>query len=313
MKPHSRWLTAAVLLLAFSSAGCLFRSRTVESNIIPVPLQTASRQQLVERLNSEANSIRTMNASVDIKTTVGGAKKGKITEYSEISGFILAEKPALLRMIGLLPIVRNRAFDMVSNGNGFELWIPPKNKFIIGPNDVIKPSANPLENLRPQIILDALLFQPVQPDEIAVVEARTQTVIDEVSKKHLQQPNYILDIVRQDAVSGEWYLSRKVYFNRTDLLPYRQLIFSKSGVVVTDAQYGGFKDFGGIRFPTHIVIQRPQEEYMIGLRIIKLTLNQPLKPEQFVLPQPPGAQVVRLDGSRPAAASNSAGRTVGEE
>ena len=91
------------------------------------------------------------------------------------------------------------------------------------------------------------------------------------------------------------------------------MIFGKSGVVVTDAQYGGFKDFGGIRFPTHIVIQRPQEEYMIGLRIIKLTLNQPLKPEQFVLPQPPGAQVVRLDGSRPAAASNSAGRTVGEE
>ena len=181
MKPHSRWLTAAVLLLAFSSAGCLFRSRTVESNIIPVPLQTASRQQLVERLNSEANSIRTMNASVDIKTTVGGAKKGKITEYSEISGFILAEKPTLLRMIGLLPIVRNRAFDMVSNGNGFELWIPPKNKFIIGPNDIIKLSANPLENLRPQIILDALLFQPVQPDEVAVVEARMRAEIDEES------------------------------------------------------------------------------------------------------------------------------------
>ena len=312
MKAHSRWPTIAVLSLALGTTGCLFRSHKVQSNISQEPLQTASKQQLVQKLNSEADSIRTMNASVDIKTTVGGARKGKITEYSEISGFILVQKPALLRMIGLLPIVRNRAFDMVSNGSGFELWIPPKNKFIIGPNEVTKPSPNPLENLRPQIILDALLFRPVQPDEIAVLEARTRVLTDEESEKHLQQPNYILDIIHNDPASGDRYLSRKIYFNRANLLPYRQLIFNKAGEVQTDAQYTGFKDFGGVRFPTHIVIQRPQEEYTIGLRIIKLTFNQPLNPDQFVLPRPPGAQVVRLDGSQPSA-SNSGDATLGVE
>jgi outer membrane lipoprotein-sorting protein len=304
MNPHSRWLTIAVLWLALGSAGCLFRSHKVQSNLSPGPLLTASKQQLVERLNGEANAIHTMNASVNISTTVGGARKGKVTQYSEISGFILAEKPAMLRMIGLLPIVKNRAFDMVSDGSNFELWIPSKNKFIVGPNEVIKPSANPLENLRPQTILDSLLFQPVQASEIAVVEARSRVMVDEESKKRLQQPNYVLDVLDQDAASGEWYLARKIYFNRSDLLPYRQLIFSKTGEIVTDAQYTGFKDFSGIRFPTHIVIQRPQEEYTIGLRITKLTLNQPLKPDQFVLPQPPGAQVVRLDGNQSSESSS---------
>ena len=98
-----------------------------------------------------------MNAAVDISTTVGGAKKGKVTEYSEITGYILAEKPSMLRMIGQIPIVKNRAFDMVSNAQGFELWIPAKNRFIIGPSRGDQALAEPLENLRPQIILEALL------------------------------------------------------------------------------------------------------------------------------------------------------------
>jgi hypothetical protein len=312
MKLHPQWPMIAVLLFALSSAGCLIRSHKVQANISTEPLQTASKQRLVEIINKEANSIRTMNAAIDIKTTVGGAKKGTVTEYSEISGFILAEKPALLRMIGLLPIVKTRVFDMVSNGEGFELWIPPKNKFIIGPNEITKPSPNLLDNLRPHIILDALLFQPVQPDEIVVVDARALTLIDEETKKRLQHPSYILDIIDKDPVSGEWYLSRKVYFSRAGLLPFRQVIFSKAEGAVTDAYYGAFKDFGGIRFPTLIVIHRPEEEYTIGLKIRKLTLNQPLKPDQFVLERPPGAQVIRLDGNQPAA-SNSPDRTLGEQ
>jgi len=307
MRQSSPLPATAVLFFSLILTGCLFRSHNVQANVSNAPLQTATQPQLVDRLNSEADAIHTMNASVEIATSVGGAKKGRVTEYSAINGFILAEKPAMLRMIGLMPIVRNRAFDMVSNGQTFELWIPPKNRFIVGSNEVTKPSANTLENLRPQIILDALLFQPVQTDEIAVVEARMQTVVDEQSKKRLEQPNYVLDIIRQDASSGGWYLSRKIYFDRSDLLPYRQLLFNKQGTIATDAHYGNFKDFGGIHFPTHIVIQRPEEEYTVGIKVLKMTLNQPLKPEQFVLEQPEGAQVVRLDGSTAAASSPSTG------
>lgn len=295
MKLHSRFLTLAVLLLSFGASGCLFRSHKVESNISHAPLLSATEEQLVERLNSESNVIRTLNASVDIATTVGGAKKGVVTQYSEISGYILAEKPNRLRMIGLFPIVRNRAFDMVSNGSEFELWIPPKNQFIIGPTEVTKPASNPLENLRPRVILDALLFRPVQPDDIAVVEARTQNIAAHKSKTALQQPNYELDIISKDP-AGHWFFERRIYFDRTNLLPYRQLIYDRNGEVATDARYSGFQEWQGVKFPARIEIDRPQEEYRIGLKILKLTLNQPLDASQFVLPQPPGAQVIRLDG-----------------
>ena len=138
----------------------------------PVALKSATKEQLIAYINSQAAKIQTMQATVDIDTSVGGAKKGKITEYKEIRGYVLARKPAMLRMIGLLPILRNTAFDMVSDGQDFKLWIPPKNRFVIGKNDVATPNTDqPMENIRPQNIYEALLIKRIDPDsEIAVLE-----------------------------------------------------------------------------------------------------------------------------------------------
>lgn len=300
---RTRFLIALLCLIMLGSSGCLFRSRKVESRLSTASLTTATQQELINYINTEAARIRTMNATVDIGTEVGGQKKGKVTEYQEIRGYILAEKPAMLRMIGLFPIVRNRAFDMVSNGQEFKLWIPPRNRFIVGRNEVTKVSSNPLENLRPQVIYDALLLREIDPQsEVAVVEGATQVVTDPKTKKETDQANYILDVIRRD-VNGDWFLSRKIYFDRVNLLPYRQVIYDRAGNIATDAYYGERKDFSGLMFPKDIIIQRPQEEYTIRLEMVSLKLNTPLKPEQFELTQPAGAEVRVLDGATSQAAS----------
>ncbi len=294
-------------LMLLTGSGCLFRSHKVQSRLSNAPLLSAGSADLIERVNSASAKIRTMNATVDIATSVGGVKKGKVTEYSEIRGYILAEKPAMLRMIGLLPIVRNRAFDMVSNGRDFKLWIPPKNRFITGANEVTTPSANPLENLRPQVIYDALLLRDIDPrSEVAVMEAGTQTVRDPRNAgKTLDQANYQLDVIRRDT-NGEWYLSREIFFNRADLSLYRQVIFDRRGNIATDASYTDFQDHEGVSFPSHIEIVRPQEEYTIGLKIVSLKLNIAFGPDQFELAQPPGADVKILGNS---SASNTPPQT----
>jgi outer membrane lipoprotein-sorting protein len=234
-----------------------------------------------------------MQATVDIDTSVGGVQKGKITDYQQIRGYVLARKPAMLRMIGLMPIVRNRAFDMVSDGSQFKLWVPPKNRFVTGRNDVeTHNSKQPLENLRPQHIYDALLLREIDAEkEIAVQENDVEIVTD--AKGHrVEQPNYEIDIVRK----GEhgWFLSRKIAFSRTDLLPHRQLVYDEHGNLATDSRYENYKDYGGVHFPTQIEIWRPQEEYDIVLSIVKLQLNEPLPDDKFLLEQPPGAEVVHL-------------------
>ena len=254
---------------------------------------------------SEVAKIKTLNATVDIATSVGGEKKGTITDYQEIRGYILVRKPDMLRMIGLFPIVRNKAFDMVSDGSEFRLSIPAKNKFYLGHNDVVNPAANPLQNLRPQVIYNALLLPEIDPtNDIAVLEDSTEIVFDAKKKKELEQPDYVIDVIRRSG--SDWHLSRKIVFDRTTLIPHRQIIYDQQGNIATDAIYQVYKDYNGISFPNVIEIDRPQEEYSIRLTVVKLMINEPLHDDQFALQQPAGTELVNLDESHPSASSNAA-------
>jgi outer membrane lipoprotein-sorting protein len=284
-------LSGLMLLLA----GCASRTRPATVRMSGATLKTATREELVTRINREAAQIQTLNATVDIKASIGGSKKGQITEYQEVRGYILARKPGWLRMIGLLPVLRNRAFDMVSDGTSFKLWIPPKNRFVVGANEISKPSKQPLENLRPQHIYDALLLQPIDQNngEIAVLEQGFSTLTDAKGKPTALQPEYTLNVIRRG--NQGWFLTRKIFFDRTNLEPYRQVVYDKNGYVATDAHYTDFKDYSGIQFPSRISIWRPQEEYSVTVTIEKLTINSQLTDEQFALERPPGAQLVRLD------------------
>ncbi|MGI9100944.1 MAG: hypothetical protein ACR2IF_00740 [Terriglobales bacterium] len=299
MTASLRIRAVALLLLVLPLGGCLFRSRPAQVSMSTVPLKMAKLPDLIAIINGEAEKIHTVNATVDIAASTGGSVKGKITEYQEVKGYILVRQPEMLRMIGLFPIVRNRAFDMVSNGSSFRLSIPAKNKFIVGSNNVINPSQKPLENLRPQHIYDALLLHPVDAhNEIAVLEQSNQRITDPKSHKVTLQPDYVVDVVRR--IDGTWYLSRRITFSRVDLQPVRQRVYDRNGYIATDATYSDYKDYSGVNFPSVIHIWRPQEEYSVTLTIEKLTINQPLTDDQFVLNQPPGSQLVRLDSANPA-------------
>lgn len=308
-RPHLRLLLLLLLSAAsFPLSGCLFRTRPLDRQFSDRPLKTATQEQLIEYVNAQAAKIQSMQATVDIDASAGDVKNGRITDYKEIRGYVLARKPAMLRMKGLLPVVRNTAFDMVSNGQDFKVWIPPRNKFVMGSNnaDNYQPDKR-LENMRPQYIYDALLLPEIGKNEIAVMENGYETVLD--SKKHrVEQPNYSLLVIRKGPQGA--YLSRKIEFSRIDLVPYRQTIYDQQGNVATDAHYQNYKDFDGTSFPSTIGIERPRENYDITLSMIKLEINKPLTDDQFALDQPAGADVVHLDqsNSNPSKASNSQSR-----
>jgi hypothetical protein len=133
MRRHRPFWAFTLLLALFPVSGCVFRTRPVEDRYSKEPLKESSQQGLIDAINRQAETIQSLKATVDIDTSAGGIKKGKVTDYKEIRGYVLARKPEELHMIGLMPIVRTTAFDMVSDGNQFKLWIPPKNRFVIWP------------------------------------------------------------------------------------------------------------------------------------------------------------------------------------
>ena len=307
--PIQQKMRAVILLLAvLPLTGCILRTHDTERRISTAHLQEATLEQLVETINRSAAHLQTLNANIDIDTSVGGPKKGKVTDYQEVGGYLLIRKPAMLRMIGLVPVVRTTLFDMVSNGQNFELSIPPQKKFFVGTNQVGKPSEKPLENLRPHTILDALLLKPIDQNEIAVLEQSTETVKDPKIHKNVEQDDYVVIVLRKE--ESRFFLSRRIVFSRTDLLPHRQFIYGKQGELLTDVSYESFSDSGGgVLLPNSITIERPIEEYEIILTVLKSRLNEPIKDDQFVLNQPPGSQLINLDDkNRTTSAENQASK-----
>ena len=281
-------------LIVLPTTGCVLRTRPVEDQYSKAPLQTSTQQQLIDSVDQQASAIRTLKATVDIDSTSGGLKKGHYTDYKEIRGFVLARKPGDLHMTGLMPFVRTTAFDMVSSGEDFKLWIPPKNKFVIGKNEVVTPHADqPMENIRPRNIYDALLIQQIDPNtELAVLENGYETLHDAKGHRILQD-DYILTVINKSGKAPR--LARKIIFDRTDLRPHEQIIYNEDGKIATDAKYAEYKEYNGVSYPSRIEIYRPEEEYDITLNMLKVDINAPLNDEQFVLEQPTGAQVQHLD------------------
>lgn len=294
MRLKSPFCSLALFLALLPTTGCLLRTRPVEDRYSKTPLKESTQQGLIDAINEQAEAIHTLKATVDIDSSAGGVKKGHVTDYKEIRGYVLAKKPNALHMIGLMPFVRTTAFDMVSDGRDFKLWIPPKNKFVVGENQMTTANpGQPLESIRPQNIYEALLIRRIDPNaEIAVLENGYEILHDGKGHRVLQE-DYELTVIKK---SGDgWVLARKIIFGRTDLKPHQQIIYSEDGKVATDAKYAAYKDYNGFSFPSRIEVFRPEEEYDITLNMLKVEINSPLKDEQFVLEQPAGAQVVHLE------------------
>ena len=275
-----------VFVLCLTSAGlpsCVVKRRIITrvgaKTSQPV-LLTATAADLIQRVADQYAAIHDFTATVDMTPALGTVEKSRITEYKDVRGYILFRKPAEIRIVGLYPVVRNTAFDMVSNGANFKLYVPAKNRFLVGSNALDRPSTNKLENLRPQHFLDALLAQPVAPAAKVILENYT----DE------DNAFYILHIVHEES-GGLLVLERTIWFSRFDLRLARQIILDPAGNIVTDARYSDWRMYDNVPFPKHIEINRPRDEYAVVLDVQKMDINKGVSDDKFVLNQPEGTQL----------------------
>ena len=275
--------TLAILLLScalpFGLSSCLARRRLIPRAAGTTPLlRIADFKSLLDAIQHQYGAIQDFSATVDMVPALGSAEKNRITEYKDVRAYIRFRKPSNIRLIGLLPVVRSLAFDMVSDGATFKLYVPSKNRFIVGRNEIEKPSPNKLENLRPQHFLDALMVRPIDLKNFHVM---IENFTDE------DNAYYILHEVRE-APSGELRLSRTIWFNRLDLLMARQMIFDDDGNILTDARYSQWHPYDNVPFPKHIEINRPRDEYAVVIDLVKMDINKGVPDDQFVLDQPEG-------------------------
>ena len=280
--PHRRQ-TLAILLLCcavpFSLSSCLARRRLIPRAAGSTPsLRISDFKSLLDAVQRQYDAIQDFRATVDMVPALGSAEKNRITEYKDVRAYIRFRQPSHIRLIGLLPVVRSLAFDMVSDGATFKLYVPSKNRFIVGRNEIEKPSPNNLENLRPQHFLDALMVRPI---DLKTFHVMIENFTDE------DNAYYILHEVRE-LPGGELRLSRTIWFNRLDLLMARQMIFDDDGNILTDARYSQWHPYDNVPFPKHVEINRPRDEYAVVIDLVKMEINKGVPDDQFVLDQPEG-------------------------
>lgn len=295
---QNRWWSVGLLAVLPFLSGCLYRTHKVTKTTLAGPAMDASVAQLVNGVDDRYAAITSLTATVDFAASTGGARQGKQTDITPFHGYILLRKPAMLRVVGLLPLVRTQAFNLASDGINFKLIIPPRGRAIVGSNTVTKPSANALENLRPDIFLDSVLVKSITPERLVYLTRTSDTRQD--GKKLVETPEYELHI-GQEAPEQDDHLqvhvvkpTRTIRFSRVTLLPVAQDIYDQAGEIETHVEYGPYKMFGTSHLPGEITIQRPREAYQITITVQKVTVNTPLDDKQFELEIPSSYKVQTL-------------------
>jgi outer membrane lipoprotein-sorting protein len=184
---------------------------------------------------------------------------------------------------------------MASDGETFSVSIPSKHKFLVGPVAVERFSTKPIENLRPQHLVDALLWQEVRKEEAVLFEEFN----DENGRY------YVLTVLRG---GYQTEILRKIWFDRADLQVDRLQTFGPKGILLSDIRLSEWQPLSPVAsqsasaapssgvnsFARAIQINRPHDDYTLNLQIAKITVNEQIPAERFKLEQPAGSELVHV-------------------
>jgi outer membrane lipoprotein-sorting protein len=270
----------------------------------------ATREELLAAYNAIARNMKTLNATVELKPTAGSRYSGVIEEYHEVKAFLLAERPAEIRMIGQAPVIGKTVFDMASDGDTFRVSIPTKNKFLVGSVAGERNSAKPIENLRPQHLLDALLWPEIRKEEAVTMREFNNE----------QGRYYVLTVLR-----GGYQLEvlREIWFDRANFQVARIQMFGPKGILLSDVSFSEWEPLDGsptaqtsapaasaasptstapgpapapsiTSFPRAILIDRPHDDYKLEMQVAKVAVNEEIPADRFRLEQPAGSELIHV-------------------
>lgn len=289
---------AVMALAALSLTGCerlALHKRSVAKTVLAPHVMDATLDELNKQLGEQYAAVSSLNAKVNIKVATGGKVTGEVTEVIPVfSGYILMRKPTDLRTILQLPLVGSLALDMVSDGKTFKLVVPAKKIAREGSEELTSVSAKGFENLRPNVIRNALQVAPVGADEYVSETQDTRTMPPAPGKKvSTEEPDYDLTVTKLKT-GNELQTVRVTHISRVTLKPYEQDFYDTTGHLVEIVKYDKYQKFGAIDFPMSISIEMPLYEYSLQIDITRLTLNGPMDDEQFKFIFPDGIPVQKM-------------------
>ena len=247
----SRIVVLACMFAALTS-GCapVVRSLPLESQSF-VALE-ASEEELLGKLRAMSAAVRTISADVVYAVSTMPAQAGsepvEQREYGPFRGVLIARLPSQIRMQAdtNVPLSLITAFDMVSRDGEFRLSIPTDGKFIYGPNDAKLEDPNPMYNLRPHHVLQAMF-----------IDIRPYLASSDFELSFEEDGPRFYTFSFDDRRDGNGQTVEKIWVDRQDLEVSRRQLFDVDGCLDMDVQYAVHQMVDGVMYPQLIVVDRP--------------------------------------------------------
>ncbi len=292
------------LLFLMLLAGCTKKVR-LEVPQGHLESQTASADELVELINQRYSGIDTLTlVGARIEFVSRFADQGFAREYPGGKAQLIARSPDAIYLNILNPLTSTTAVTMASEQNRFQIWVPRENKYLVGDNNVQVNDPNPIYQVRPGHLLDAILVEPLpglnDPRRLLIEET------EDTLRKY-----YTITI--SEPVPGRLAdcLQRKLWIERSALHLSRQVYYDCVRPVSRIA-YGGAMEIGQKLVSAQVELDRVDANYLLrlGVREGQVRIDRPLRAGTFKIPQPPGAERVEVKGDavgKPGSPGNTGG------
>jgi len=283
----------SVLSLALLASGC---GAVKERKVLMMPpayaaAKTATLEELVDLVNQRYSGIESITVKkFNVEFTGGSIEEGYLEKYRKAKGYLVAQQPDSIFVNILNPLTSSSVLVMTSTAGEFKIWVPSKNQFVVGRTDYMPEVDNPVYNVRPSHIIDGILIEPIRLETASI-------------KCHLEEEQdgrykyYVIGVFRFNQDSPFLEMERKIWIERSQMALRRQQYYHQ-GQVTSNITYGVPIPVGSKYVSSRIAIERPLERYSISFVIDSesVQLDRQLREDSFKLRQPPGAELIRVEG-----------------
>jgi outer membrane lipoprotein-sorting protein len=280
-----------VLFLIASQSGCIFKPNTKITPTVSQAILNAKTASFEELLNliasyNKINELSSGSLKLTLERKISGEKWER---WKSAPGYILLKRPDSVRLALRSPL--GTEFEMVSVGDDLSAWIPSKHRFYIGKNSAKELSSEGVSvTMRGPHIFNAIIpniFEPNSP----------QLRISMEEEKDARFKYYIISFLKDDG-SRRIHAFRRIWIERSKLVICRQQLYLEDGQVESDVQYeySDTEKKEGLSLPHKIHVDRSLDGYTLTMEFNSESwrINSGLEDKAFVLPTPPGAEIIHL-------------------
>ncbi len=276
-----------ILLLSCGCGGVAKRKNRVDIPPAYLIARGASLKELVELINHRYAGIETIRVShFDVEFKAGSIENGYFEKYPRANGYLVAQAPDSMLINILHPLISSTVVVMAAQGENFQIWHPSENKYVTGSTTIQFDRENPLFNVRPHHLLQGMFVERIATDSL-----HEGYFLEEDQDAEFKY--YVLGVLELQKGKPTLRLIRRLWIERSTMHLVRQQYY-REGELISTIRYRQPIELGNKLINSEIEVARTRESYQILLNLghKDIEVDQPIKPEVFEVPMPPGAELV---------------------